>query len=595
MPKKNCGHLVAAVAAMALSLPATGYAQASSYQNHDDLSRELRVLADGSDVLELRSIGESNEGREIWMLEVGDPGAGDMEDRPAVLVVANLEGDHLYGGELAIEMARYLSANAASPEVRQVLADRAVYLIPRLNPDGAEMMFGEIKRAHLRNTRPQDDDNDGRIDEDAPEDLNGDGMITIMRARDAAGEYMIDAAEPRLMKAADPAAGERGEYRLYWEGTDQDGDGFINEDGRGGIDLNRNFQHAYPYWEADAGPHMVSEPASRALMDFVIANGNIGAILTFGHSDNLVTPPNSQGELADPVVLALTEFADAPLNEIYEAGMFENVESFEYEGQRFRGTQPGRDNEPDSGRRPAESVNSDDLKYFNTVSEAYRELTGIERVPINREAEGAFFQYGYFQYGVPSFSTVGWGVPELEGEIEGDAAILAALEAAGAAPFVPWTSYEHPTLGQVEIGGFEPGSTVNPPAATVAQMGSAHGQFLVRLAGMLPQISIAETEVTAHGGGIYTVEAVIENSGYFPTALAHGVVAESVDPTTVQIGVPPVDVISGDDKTSRVETLAGSGNRKNFLWVVRGQPGQQVEIRARAEKGGTATTTVRLQ
>ena len=103
---------------------------------------------------------------------------------------------------------------------------------------------------------------------------------------------MLSPEDDRLMKVADAAKGESGAYTLYWEGRDSDGDGFINEDGLGGVDLDRSFQHAYPYWERDAGPHMVSEPEARALMDFVVANRNIGAILTFGHSDNLVTPPD---------------------------------------------------------------------------------------------------------------------------------------------------------------------------------------------------------------------------------------------------------------------------------------------------------------
>ena len=74
------------------------------------------------------------------------------------------------------------------------------------------------------------------------------------------------------MKRADPAKGESGGWALYSEGLDNDGDGFINEDGPGGVDINRNFMHQYPYLAADAGRHMVSEAETRALLEYVLAH-----------------------------------------------------------------------------------------------------------------------------------------------------------------------------------------------------------------------------------------------------------------------------------------------------------------------------------
>ena len=37
--------------------------------------------------------------------------------------------------------------------------------------------------------------------------------------------------------------GEAGGWSVYWEGVDSDGDGFLNEDGVGGVELDRNFPH----------------------------------------------------------------------------------------------------------------------------------------------------------------------------------------------------------------------------------------------------------------------------------------------------------------------------------------------------------------
>jgi len=646
-----------------LAWPGSALGQGTSYLNHDGLTRELRSVANSSNNVRMESLGTTLEGRDIWVLEVGNPSGTSMDDRPAILVVANLEGNHLVGSHLALEMVRYLTQNAGDDAVANILNNQTVYVFPRLNPDGAEAMFAQVKSDRRTNAFPFDDDNDGRMNEDGPEDLNRDGYITVMRVADPSGAYMVDPSDARLMKLADASKGETGTHTLYWEGTDNDNDGFINEDGPGGVDLNRNFQHAYPYWQADAGLHMVSEVETRALMDFVLAHGNIGAVLTFGLTDNLVTPPDSRGGLASASILDLPLFADASNAEIFGEGVFQGGggggRGFGGGGRGggnsyLRGAQLGADNDPASGTRPATTVNSGDLVYYTAASDAYKEITGINTVPFQRTPEGAFFQYSYFQFGVPSFSALGWAFPEAEAEGEdrparagggqgeaptpaaasaagrtppagagarmagggamggmggtaqargesassgagADGKMLKALESAGVDAFADWTSYAHPTLGDLEIGGFLPYVTSNPPFEQVAELGTKHGEFLVKLAGMLPRVRIADTKVEAHGGGVFTVTVEVENAGFFHTILRHGQTSRSVQATTLQIQVPQESILTGATKTARVANLAGSGSREKFTWVIQGREGSQVEIWLRAQKGGTDSATITLR
>jgi hypothetical protein len=618
---KRAASLAILVASMAVPGLRGLSAQTTGYLPFDRLTNELRATVNGSNLAQMRPLGTSHEGREIWVVEVGARGGAPLDSRPALLIVGNLEGDHVLGSALALEAVRNLVSRGQEPEIAELLQRHVIYVVPRLNPDGAEAMFGAVRAGRRTNARPHDDDNDGRTDEDPAEDLNGDGVITVMRVPNSGGRYIPHPEEPRLMKEADAGHGESGAFDLYWEGVDSDGDGFYNEDGPGGVDLNRNFQHAYPYWQPDAGQYMVSEPESRALMDFVIARRNIAAILTFGASDNLVTPPDARGNLAAAHSLEMVAFADASFDEILERGVFRTGGGgggfgFGFGGgggPDLRGAQPGRDNDPDSGRRPATTIHADDRRYFEAASEAYKEITGIERVGVNREAAGAFFQYGYFQFGVPSFSTQGWGLPETAdsssedgrgqsgragrgGDEAGpDRTMLTALEGAGLDVLVDWSPFQHSQLGAVEIGGFHPYAVTNPPAEQLPELGRLHTEFVVRLAGMLPRVRIAEANVTAHGGGVFTVTAEVENAGYFPTSLRHGVVSESVQPTTVQIQVSPENVLTGDDKTSTIEKLDGSGRRESFSWVIRGEPGASVEIRVLSQKGGVDTATVTLR
>ena len=112
---------------------------------------------------------------------------------------------------------------------------------------------------------------------------------------------------------------------------------------------------------------------------------------------------------------------------------------------------------------------------------------------------------------------------------------------------------------------------------------------------MLPRVRIADTEVTAHGGGLFTVTVDVENTGFFPTSIQHGMRARSVGPTLLQIQVDADAIMTGADKTTSVGVLAGSGARETVTWVIRGQEGGRVEVKLISAKSGHDTTTITLR
>ena len=594
--------LAGAIAVVAPAAAPLAQSPASAtYKTYDQLTASLRDLAKThAGVVKLVEIGKSREGRSIWAAEIASTGTNRTaaDARPALLVAANLEGDQLIGSELALYLARHLATSYASdPAVKTLLDNHAVYILPRVNPDGAEQMFGSVKSFRRTNAAPFDADNDGRLDEDGPEDLNGDGFITVMRVKDPDGDYMPHPDDPRLMRKADAAKGEAGGWSVYWEGLDNDEDGFINEDGPGGVDLNRNFQHKYPYYTPDAGPHMVSEPETRAVMDYMLTRGNVAAILTYGASDNLIAAPTPQGALAPAQTVDLLAFADASMADARTVGTFSTQnpnQNFFFFGFGGRGGAPPQTRPPGqpAPRPPATTINAQDVEYFRTVSNRYRELTGIKTAPPTRAPEGAFFDYGYYQFGVPSFSTPGWGIATAPAKDKSfDLALVTAVPDA----FVAWTPFTHPTLGQVEIGGFRPYAITNPAASEIDALGKSHAEFAMYLATLFPRAAISGFTAAPIGGGLYRVSADVENAGYLPTSTAHGVTSRSVKPTMVQIGVAPEAIVSGDAKTSFIPALAGSGRREDYQWIVRGKPGDRVTLKVVAEKGGAAEQTVVLR
>ncbi len=662
--KRNAGWLYAVAVAAAVGWlwpSATAAADFSKYHSYQELTAELKaIVAANPNVARIASIGKTREGRDIWAVELANPAGTPVDQRPGLLVAAGFEGDHLIGSELALFLVDALTKGYASdPAVKQRLDAGVIYVVPRVNADGAELMFAPVKALRRTNAAPFDADNDGRVDEDGPEDLNKDGVITLMRVKDPKGPYMVSPDDPRLMKRADPAKGEAGGWALYWEGLDKDNDGFFAEDGPGGVDINRNFMHQYPYYEPDAGRSMASEAETRAMLEFMLKHRNIAAILTFGESDNLIATPSRRGDLAAANPINLTDFAGRTLADARRVGMFQDAggggrggrggggmfimtdEGGPPGGAGARGgataaAAGGRAGAPSA--RPNTTIASADYEYFRVVSEKYRELTGLRSAGFTRTPAGAFFEYGYYQFGVPSFSTPGWGLPgagrpavagggastggvmpaaaaggQRAGGARGamggttldagaadmpegiDLRLLQWMDAEKIDGFVKWTTFKHPTLGDVEIGGFKPYVTTNPPAGKIAELGAAHARFAMYLSSLYAKVAIAKTEVAALGAGLFRIKADIENSGYLPTALAQGVQARAVKPVVVQLGVPPESILTGNQKTTQVSTLSGSGTRQSFEWVIKGVPGSTVTLKAVSQKSGTDTATLTLR
>jgi len=611
------------------------------YQTYDEMTAALRDLAKThAKLATLVEVAKSREGRSVWALEIANPDGRPVRERPALLIAANFEGDQVIGSALALYVAdQLLTGYASSPTIKERLDGHVFYVIPRANPDGAEAMFGAVKSARKTNAAKFDSDNDGRLDEDGPEDLNKDGVISMMRVKDPKGPYMIHPDDPRLMRRADAAKGEAGGYSIFWEGTDNDSDGFINEDPAGGVDLNRNFQHQYPYYTPDAGPHMASEPEVRGILDYVLARRNIAAILTFGESDNLVSPPTRTGAHAPASVVDLIAFANQSVEGARTVGRFQQSQQFSFgRGRGFgggddtgRGAAPAGRGGGRGATPPATTVAPADAEYFRTISDKYRQLTGIRATPATRIPGGAFFEYGYYQFGVPSFSTPGWGItgtagapgaqaPQAApgggraggrtggpgGDAQGpgepsagaaafDLRLVRWMDADKIDGFIAWQPFTHPTLGAVEIGGFRPYALSNPAAAKIAELGKSHTEFVTYLSGLFPKVSIAGTSASSLGGGLFRVKAEIENSGYLPTSSAQGIRSRSVKPTMVQLGVNADDIVSGSAKTNFFPALAGTGRRQVYEWIIKGKPGSTITLRAVAQKGGSATTTFTLK
>ncbi|MCH7527240.1 MAG: hypothetical protein IID39_07370 [Planctomycetes bacterium] len=603
--KNDVGWMVWAAVAVVATMPGAASGQ---YHRYDELQAALETLvAAHPDQAELTEFGKSRQGRSLWALTLAAQGAKPPGARTALLVVAGIDGDHLVGSEVALRVAQKLLADHAEgvEAATKLLTSHTVYVLPRVNPDAQEMFFAPARWEWPHAMRPVDDDRDGVADEDGPEDLNGDGLITQMRVPDPEATHIADPKEPRLVREADRAKGETPVYKMYVEGIDNDGDEEINEDPIGGVDLNANFLHRYPAHEAHAGPYQLSEPESRALIDFVLEHPRIAMTVTYGRHNNLLDVK-------------------------------------------------GGGKKDDTGKAPV-GLLDDDVDLYKQISERFKELTEMKKGP-SPEAAGAFFAWAYAQYGVPSFATSVWTRPEPEKEdkengeddkakeedkpddedgvkdaeenedesrgderprrrrpgrgragkdkdakkkdagkeFEEDLKWLKYSDASrDGGGFVDWTPFEHPTLGKVEIGGFVPYFKTNPPPEELEQLAEAQAAFLLDLGGRFCELALDNIEVSEHSPTVFEIKAMLINRGYFPSALAVAKENRRVRPVVVTLDVG-LDAVLGGGKVHKVWSVPGSGGVYKLRWIVRGRRGEAVTIKVTSEKYGDFSHEVTL-
>jgi len=531
-----------------LSVPAIAFGE--GYVGVETLDKELDALAGAHEQVMLAEIGKSREGVPIRSIRVAMHAAVPPEKRPRVLIVAGLAADHRVGTAVAARLGAALLDRATSdPAFAAALARCTVEIIPLMNPDGLALLTNGPAREHRLNARPVDDDRDGQTGEDPPEDLNGDGIISSMRVPDPKGAWREPAEDERLLVRADKAKGERGVWRVLTEGIDNDGDGRINEDGPGGVDLDRNFPHGWDVVPPETGRSCPSEPESRALIEHVLATPQIACILVFGRGENLLGVP-AKNTSAGPL--------------------------------------------PPTGP-PAE-----DLAWWKSVSDVFKGITGAAGAP-GPQATGSFCQWAFYQRGIPAFSTPVWHLDRAEDSnqlpsgsaptsLDGRRLVLADHLGTG---FVRWLPFEHPTLGTVEIGGFEPAFLLSPPVEKIPALTNQQAEFVGELLSRLPRPGLTAIAAKAAGKGVYEVELTVLNERILPAVTAMGRTTRASAPLRLEIDLPKERVLQGR-RRQMIDRLDGGGGAATFRWLVRGKPSDLVVIRLFSATCGDVSVEVEL-
>jgi len=109
------------------------------YHNYIELTAFLQDIADNyPDITSLESIGQSVQGRELWVMEISDnPSVNEIE--PEFKYIANMHGDETVGRELSLYLIEWLVEGYGSdPRATDIINNTDVFIMPTMNPDGFE-------------------------------------------------------------------------------------------------------------------------------------------------------------------------------------------------------------------------------------------------------------------------------------------------------------------------------------------------------------------------------------------------------------------------------------------------------------------------
>jgi len=522
----------------------------NDYSNFQQQTQRLNALVQSHPQLaKLKSLAKTSGGKDIWQLTIG---TGNTESKPAIAVIGGVDGNHVLGTELAIGFAENLLQGSNTDSIKALLAKTTFYVFPNLSPDAVEQYFASVKYERSGNATETDDDRDGTLNEDGFDDLDKNGKITWMRIESPIGDYRVHPDDPRILIKADPSKGEKGQYLLISEGLDNDKDDEFNEDGPGGVVLNKNLTYKHPSFTPGSGEFPASEKEARALLDNLFDLFNVYAVVSFGNNNNLSSP--------------LTYNA-ANANQRITAGWLEP-----------------------------------DVKVNAMASELYNKITNMKEAPKTNAAGGDLLSWAYYHYGRYSFSTPGWFVPKTKPDTTKKEKAF-TVEDAGANylrwaatqgitnTFTDWKALQHPDFPnqKVEVGGIDPFVLSNPPYKLVPDLVKKHSSFLVKLAGYQPEVDIVNVKTEKLGNGLTRISADIINKGAFASHSKLGERSYWVKRISVKLNGNQT-VVSGK-KIQLLNSLEGYSSQK-LSWLVKGSG--KITIEAGSPTTGTKTIDVNL-
>ena len=554
------------------------------YFRYAELTDLVRGWVDAHpEIATLGTIGQTGEGREIWVVTITNRATGPDTEKPAYYVDANIHAGEVTGSAVALGTIQHLLTRYGTDErVTKLIDETTIYIIPRIMIDASEVYLTTADRMRS-SIRTWPDRSAEIIDGIRVSDVDGDGQIAYMRVRDQDGPWKASTKDDRVMipRGPDETGGEY--YFVHPEGTIDNWDGgtITVAAPEWGLDLNRNMPRDWkPEWtQKGAGPYPLSEPETRAVADFILGHPNIHGSQHY-HTQSRV---------------------------ILRA----------------------------SALRPDDELPEADLNTYKAIGKMGEEETGYKCVSIyhdfaydkKKPIYGSFQDWMFDYVGVFSFATELWSLPMEAGcdvtdfikwpreRTEDDDLKMLHLidQQADGRGFSPWRAFDHPQLGPVELGGWTSSSASRTPrgrswrARSTATCRSRSGRWRPRRSSGSSRAAPSGSVMASTGSGRWSGTA----DSCPPTGRRRPGRPGSPRPVKVTLALPAgatVGSASGQVE-QEIGHLAGRSSqhgafaqrseypnlsRKLVEWTVTAPDGTDLPITAATPRAGTVRTTIVL-
>ena len=502
------------------------------------------AVAKHPNLVEKISIGQSQEGREIWGLIITNKETGKHQDKPAIYVDGNIHAGEVTTSHVCLYTIQELLNKYGQDEETTYLIDhRTWYILPRVNPDGAELYLNSPFM--LRSVTRENPDWAERIDGALyPEDLDGDGLVRFMRVKDERGIFKVSDQDERLLVPRQPGDFTGTFYNIYLEGLihNYQGGPITAAPDRWNQDMNRNFPSGWQPTQGGGGAFPLSEPEAVQMVQFIQDHPNIGALQAYHTMSGAILRP--------------------------------------------------------SGNTPDKSLPRADVQAYKELGRIGEEITGYPCVSIlegfiGNPIYGVFVDWSYEHRGLLGLSTELWDPLQQAGKTgkknfldrvfnEEDELLKLKLndEKLNSEAFMPWTPFNHPQLGEVEIGGWHPKYFAQNPWFSLLEDECVRNHaFCLKHVAALPELVVEKVEVEKEGKDIYQITLDIANAGWLPTNVtAKAVELKVVDSVKAEI--------KGDFQLIKGQAIEDLGQLDGFIsaregWYTFGRSRLQRTMRKR--------------
>jgi hypothetical protein len=158
--------------------------------------------------------------------------------------------------------------------------------------------------------------------------------------------------------------------------------------------------------------------------------------------------------------------------------------------------------------------------------------------------------------------------------------------------FVNWKPFQHPTLGEVEIGGFVPFTDNTPPAPMLNDLLKNQVPWVFELVKKLPHMDIRQPEVKPLGSGLYRVTARVENHGYLPYPTAMGRRNQRIAPVVVSLAAGNYKLIEGKKRSVIPEIDGHSSQEIHWIFYAQKPLELTLELYTGPTRAGSKTMTL---